>query len=185
MFSHWGPLALTPQVQFIGLVWTQRFNTPVRVACLVPSTIHLSILSIHCTSTSTMQHWGQNGHTAAHFFVGGHGGFHTSSASNKEGGCCISILSTELHGRYWSRIGAQMVVYASPKFIVIKWTPLSLDVFYTSAETCWTAVNINKRSLSDGTSGFFFFFVRTGGLQNGALHIAAYCSGMCTHTSVL
>lgn len=34
---------------------------------------------------------------------------------------------------------------------------LSMDVLWTSAKTHWTAVNINKCSLGDDASCFFFF----------------------------
>lgn len=41
--------------------------------------------------------------------------------------------------------------------IVINRTPLSINMFYTDAETHSTAASVNKSSLANDSSGFFFF----------------------------
>lgn len=58
------------------------------------------------------------------------------------------------------------------------WTPLSMEVFSTDAETLWTAVKINK------ASGFFFFSVCLFAVyyQIGAYRHLLY--GLCTYASV-
>lgn len=74
---------------------------------------------------------------------------------------CMAVL-----GRCWSREAGEMVVVCITKVggirtIVIKWTPLSVDVVYNSMETRWTAVN--EYQLTDDACGFFFFvFVLAG-----------------------
>lgn len=57
--------------------------------------------------------------------------------------------------------------------MAVKRTLSCTDVFYTSAETLWTAANINKWH-----TGFFFLCI--GGLQTKSLHPATYCIELCT-----
>lgn len=57
--------------------------------------------------------------------------------------------------------------------IVVKRTLLCADVFYTSAETLWTAANLNKWH-----TGFFFLCI--GSLQTKSLHPATYCIELCS-----
>lgn len=45
-------------------------------------------------------------------------------------------------------------------------------MFYSGAQTCWTAMTINKCSLADDTSGFF----SVGSFKTSLLHIAPCCN---------